>query len=145
MPPKSFPEKFANLETRDGKQSACVCRRECNNCKIFLGFFVLSLSLHLVTLFCYLDLRSEVKREILEKSRGDVMPVGSAEPRELPPSELQLLDMRYSEIDLQVKQTNKQTNNDHVTLCLLTLLIVLVDSVAIWSPMCVHCTHFSQS
>lgn len=105
MAPKSFSEKFSNLEDRDVKHSTCMCRRQCNNCKIFLGFFVLSLSLHLVTLFCYLDLRSEVQREILQKNRDGVIPVGSAESHELLSPDLQLLDMSYSTIDMQVNIT----------------------------------------
>nr|XP_005997183.1 PREDICTED: ectodysplasin-A isoform X3 [Latimeria chalumnae] len=52
-------------------------RRQCNSCRVFVGFFLLSLSLHLVTLFCYLDLRAELKRGSL------LQPVGTArEPRD---------------------------------------------------------------
>lgn len=40
---------------------------------MFLGLFLLSLTLHAVTLVCYLDLRSQVKREIIHQKRDSVM------------------------------------------------------------------------
>ncbi|KAM4664055.1 ectodysplasin-A [Discoglossus pictus] len=43
--------------------SGCSCPRRCVSCRLFLGFFALSLSLHLVTICCYLELRSELRRE----------------------------------------------------------------------------------
>ncbi|XP_045081540.1 collagen alpha-1(X) chain [Coregonus clupeaformis] len=42
-----------------------------NRSTVFLGFFILSMSLHVITLLCYLDLRSEVKREISQRRGGD--------------------------------------------------------------------------
>ncbi|XP_068103751.1 ectodysplasin-A isoform X2 [Hyperolius riggenbachi] len=40
--------------------SGCSCPKNCGNCRLFLGFFALSLSLHLVTICCYLELRREM-------------------------------------------------------------------------------------
>ncbi|XP_032613003.1 ectodysplasin-A isoform X1 [Hylobates moloch] len=53
----------------------CGCRGaparagEGNSCLLFLGFFGLSLALHLLTLCCYLELRSELRRERGAESR----------------------------------------------------------------------------
>ncbi|KAM8752376.1 ectodysplasin-A isoform 2-T2 [Rhynchonycteris naso] len=53
----------------------CGCRGaparagEGNSCRLFLGFFGLSLALHLLTLCCYLELRSELRRERGAESR----------------------------------------------------------------------------
>lgn len=50
----------------------CTCNKKCrsrSSSVVFLGLFLLSLSLHAVTLVCYLDLRSEVKREIIHQKR----------------------------------------------------------------------------
>ncbi|XP_004644584.1 ectodysplasin-A isoform X5 [Octodon degus] len=53
----------------------CGCRgaparaAEGNSCRLFLGFFGLSLALHLLTLCCYLELRSELRRERGAESR----------------------------------------------------------------------------
>ncbi|XP_065123006.1 ectodysplasin-A isoform X2 [Paramisgurnus dabryanus] len=69
MVPKREPVK---IEDRERTQAACECHSQCNNCKIFLSLFIISLSLHLITLFCYLDLRSELKREISQKNKDDV-------------------------------------------------------------------------
>uniref|UniRef100_A0A8K9Y4C0 THD domain-containing protein n=1 Tax=Oncorhynchus mykiss TaxID=8022 RepID=A0A8K9Y4C0_ONCMY len=49
----------------------CVTTRDANISVVFLGFFILSLSLHVITLLCYLDLRSEVKREISQRRGVD--------------------------------------------------------------------------
>uniref|UniRef100_A0A8C1PN94 Ectodysplasin-A n=1 Tax=Cyprinus carpio TaxID=7962 RepID=A0A8C1PN94_CYPCA len=73
MVPKREPAK---LEERERTQTACECQSQCNNCKIFLSLFILSLSLHLVTLLCYLDLRSELKREISQKNKDEVSSAG---------------------------------------------------------------------
>ncbi|XP_071255914.1 ectodysplasin-A-like isoform X2 [Salvelinus alpinus] len=73
-----FPDKV--LLT--GSPSSCTCINTCkthnrssssvsNTSMVFLGFFMLSLSLHVITLLCYLDLRSEVKREISQRRGGD--------------------------------------------------------------------------
>nr|XP_023868788.1 ectodysplasin-A-like [Salvelinus alpinus] len=100
MAPKSLSEKLANLEDSDLKESTCICRKQCKNCKIFLGFFVLSLSLHLVTLFCYLDLRSEVKREILQKNREETLSPAATDMNDRYSPVFQLLDISYP-ADLQ--------------------------------------------
>lgn len=42
---------------------------EGNSCQLFLGFFSLSLALHLLTLCCYLELRSKLQREWGAESR----------------------------------------------------------------------------
>ncbi|XP_064811554.1 ectodysplasin-A-like isoform X2 [Oncorhynchus masou masou] len=73
-----FPDKV--LLT--GSPSSCTCINTCkthnrrsssvsNISVVFLGFFILSLSLHVITLLCYLDLRSEVKREISQRRGVD--------------------------------------------------------------------------
>uniref|UniRef100_UPI00398F5A42 ectodysplasin-A isoform X2 n=1 Tax=Pristiophorus japonicus TaxID=55135 RepID=UPI00398F5A42 len=90
MPTKSFEGKLLNYEKE--LPTTCNCKQQCNNCGIFLGFFVLSLCLHLVTLVCYLDLRSEVKRELRLQSRSEhsaeQIPDGTRQP--MHPSELEL-------------------------------------------------------
>lgn len=101
MAPKSLSEKLANLEDSDLKESTSSCRKQCKNCKIFLGFFVLSLSLHLVTLFCYLDLRSEVKREILQKNREETVSPAATDMNDRYSPVFQLLDISYP-ADIQV-------------------------------------------
>lgn len=47
---------------------------------VFLGLFLLSLSLHAVTLVCYLDLRSEVKREIIHQKRDTMLTFAGIDP-----------------------------------------------------------------
>ncbi|XP_051877520.1 ectodysplasin-A isoform X5 [Pristis pectinata] len=69
MATKSFEGKLLSCEK--DLPTTCNCRKRCNNCGIFLSCFVLSLCLHLVTLVCYLDLRSEVKRELRLQSRSE--------------------------------------------------------------------------
>ncbi|MEQ2164153.1 hypothetical protein GOODEAATRI_003627 [Goodea atripinnis] len=53
----------------------CMCGKKCrgrSGTAVFLGLFLLSLTLHAVTLVCYLDLRSEVKREITHQKRDSM-------------------------------------------------------------------------
>ncbi|XP_056456877.1 ectodysplasin-A isoform X1 [Gadus chalcogrammus] len=53
----------------------CTCNKKCktrSSSAIFFGLFLLSLSLHVITLVCYLDLRSEVKREIVHQKRDSI-------------------------------------------------------------------------
>ncbi|KAJ3587627.1 hypothetical protein NHX12_011224 [Muraenolepis orangiensis] len=65
----------------------CTCNnnKKKKKCKtrssgvVFFGFFLLSLSLHAITLVCYLDLRSQVKREIVHQKRDSVMTPGGRE------------------------------------------------------------------
>ncbi|XP_040138032.1 ectodysplasin-A isoform X3 [Ictidomys tridecemlineatus] len=60
---------------RERGNPGCGCRGaparagEGNSCRLFLGFFGLSLALHLLTLCCYLELRSELRRERGAESR----------------------------------------------------------------------------
>ncbi|KAL1766232.1 ectodysplasin-A isoform X1 [Sigmodon hispidus] len=60
---------------RERGSQSCGCRgaparaAEGNSCRLFLGFFGLSLALHLLTLCCYLELRSELRRERGTESR----------------------------------------------------------------------------
>ncbi|XP_078268224.1 ectodysplasin-A [Rhinoraja longicauda] len=74
MTTKSLEGKLLNCDKDVGGR----CR--CNNCGVFLGFFVLSLCLHLLTLLCYLDLRSEVKRELRQQQQpsSEVVPARTA-------------------------------------------------------------------
>ncbi|XP_046876800.1 ectodysplasin-A isoform X3 [Hypomesus transpacificus] len=113
MAPKSLSVKLANLEESDLKESTCICRRQCNNCKIFLGFFVLSLSLHFITLFCYLDLRSEVQREILQKNRDESQTAGTSDMNEKHEPGFQLLEVSYP-IDLQALSLRAEEENSHL-------------------------------
>lgn len=99
MVPKREPVK---LEDRERTQAACECQSKCNNCKIFLSLFILSLSLHLVTLFCYLDLRSELKREISQKNKDDVSSTGPAPHYEATPPVLRSPDTDHPTIGEQV-------------------------------------------
>ncbi|XP_026796320.1 ectodysplasin-A [Pangasianodon hypophthalmus] len=81
MTPECFEDKFCSIKDEcTHLHSSCVCQNCCRNCKIFFGFFVVSLSLHVVTLSCFLDLRSEWKRE-LHTRRGDME--RRADPEEL--------------------------------------------------------------
>ncbi|XP_034037701.1 ectodysplasin-A isoform X2 [Thalassophryne amazonica] len=68
----------------------CTCTKKCrsrSSSVIFLGLFVLSLSLHAVTLVCYLDLRSEMKREITHQKRDSVLTLDPADPAVLTPGQ----------------------------------------------------------
>ncbi|XP_058147355.1 ectodysplasin-A isoform X2 [Dasypus novemcinctus] len=99
----------------------CGCRGaparagEGNSCRLFLGFFGLSLVLHLLTLCCYLELRSELRRERGAESRlggpgspdisgtlsgpGDLDPDGPvARPLGQPPPHQQLLEPRETTV-----------------------------------------------
>lgn len=54
----------------------CTCGKKCRSRSgsvVFLGLFLLSLCLHAVTLVCYLDLRSEFKREIIHQKRDSML------------------------------------------------------------------------
>ncbi|XP_036989018.2 ectodysplasin-A isoform X1 [Artibeus jamaicensis] len=62
-------EPLTAAAPRERESQGCGCRGaparagEGNSCRLFLGFFGLSLALHLLTLCCYLELRSELRRE----------------------------------------------------------------------------------
>ncbi|KTG46136.1 hypothetical protein cypCar_00011216 [Cyprinus carpio] len=98
MVPKREPAK---LEERERTQTACECQSQCNNCKIFLSLFILSLSLHLVTLLCYLDLRSELKREISQKNKDEVSSAGPVPHYEATAPVLRLPDTDHPTTDDQ--------------------------------------------
>lgn len=60
----------------------CTCSKKCrsrSSSVVFLGLFLLSLTLHAVTLVCYLDLRSQVKREIIHQKRDSVMTLAGSD------------------------------------------------------------------
>lgn len=64
-----------------------------------------------------------MQREILQKNRDDVIPVGSAETHELLSPDLQLVDMSYSTIDMQVNITCNTVCVIIVTLSIKCLLL----------------------
>lgn len=60
----------------------CTCSANCRSRStgvVFLGLFLLSLSLHAVTLVCYMDLRSEVKREIIHHKRDSMLTLAGSD------------------------------------------------------------------
>uniref|UniRef100_A0A4W4DYU5 THD domain-containing protein n=1 Tax=Electrophorus electricus TaxID=8005 RepID=A0A4W4DYU5_ELEEL len=70
--------RFAGIKAECSQlHYSCTCKKNCNNCKLFFGFFIVSLSLHVITLSCFLDLRSEVKRELLQTKREPMLTVGT--------------------------------------------------------------------
>lgn len=75
---EALMDKFTESAPRPQLHQPCTCKKRCNNCNIFLGFFILSLSLHFITLSCFLDLRSEVKREIALKKRESASAVSGS-------------------------------------------------------------------
>uniref|UniRef100_A0A672PI97 Ectodysplasin-A n=1 Tax=Sinocyclocheilus grahami TaxID=75366 RepID=A0A672PI97_SINGR len=107
MVPKREPAKES--EERKRTQAACECQSQCNNCKIFLSLFILSLSLHLVTLFCYLDLRSELKREISLKNKDEVSSTGLVPHYEATAPVLRLPDTDHPTIDDQSRWRDEHT------------------------------------
>lgn len=68
------------------RAAPCTCSEGCRSrggggaSLVFLGLFLLSLCLHAVTLVCYMDLRSEVRREIIEQKRDSVMTLAGTDP-----------------------------------------------------------------
>lgn len=65
------------------RAAACTCSKRCRSRSgsvVFLGLFLLSLCLHAVTLVCYMDLRSEVRREIIEQKRDSVLTLAGTDP-----------------------------------------------------------------
>ncbi|XP_063793161.1 ectodysplasin-A isoform X2 [Pseudophryne corroboree] len=81
------------------QHSGCSCVRSCGNCRLFLGFFALSLSLHLVTICCYLELRSEMRREMgsgkLARGSGPGTSDDEGDFSQLRRTALQLSDMQH--------------------------------------------------
>ncbi|MEQ2288083.1 hypothetical protein AMECASPLE_019295 [Ameca splendens] len=86
----------------------CMCGKKCrgrSGTAVFLGLFLLSLTLHAVTLVCYLDLRSEVKREITHQKRDSmVTPAGVdlADPVGVLPPGHPRVDTSHSEEDREL-------------------------------------------
>ncbi|KAM4819236.1 ectodysplasin-A isoform 3-T3 [Thomomys bottae] len=76
---ESLPAAAAAPPPRERGGQGCGCRgaparaADGNSCRLFLGFFGLSLALHLLTLCCYLELRSELRRERGAESRLGVL------------------------------------------------------------------------
>lgn len=61
----------------------CTCPKKCRSRSgsvAFLGLFLLSLGLHAVTLAFYMDLRSEVRREIIHQKRDSVLTLAGSDP-----------------------------------------------------------------
>lgn len=61
----------------------CTCPKKCRSRSgsvVFLGLFLLSLCLHAVTLVFYLDLRSEVRREIIHQKRDSILTLAGSDP-----------------------------------------------------------------
>ncbi|XP_066505532.1 ectodysplasin-A-like isoform X2 [Hoplias malabaricus] len=79
---ESLQDKFPGLKADCPPlhSPSCACTKKCGSCRFFFGFFVVSLSLHVITLSCFLDLRSEVKRELSQTKREP--PPFSAAPEE---------------------------------------------------------------
>ncbi|XP_075394344.1 ectodysplasin-A isoform X2 [Tenrec ecaudatus] len=80
-----YPEVEHRELPREQGSQGCGCRGaparagEGNSCRLFLGFFGFSLALHLLTLCCYLELRSELRRERgAESSLGGPSTVGTS-------------------------------------------------------------------
>lgn len=76
-PAEDFPGKVMP------RASPCTCNKKCGRSRsssvLFLGLFLLSLCLHAVTLVCYLDLRSEVKREIIHQKRDSMLTLAGSD------------------------------------------------------------------
>ncbi|XP_053179955.1 ectodysplasin-A isoform X2 [Scomber japonicus] len=73
---EDFPDKVMP------RAAPCTCNKKCSRSRssiVFLGLFLLSLSLHAVTLVCYLDLRSEVKREIIHQKRDSMLTLAGSD------------------------------------------------------------------
>ncbi|XP_032084414.1 ectodysplasin-A [Thamnophis elegans] len=84
--PLRLPRDRRPLET-EGAGGGCACgRRGSGAWRAVAGFFALSLALHLLTLGCYLELRSELRRERTAPQDGR-QPGGTAEaPPDLAPA-----------------------------------------------------------
>lgn len=73
---EDFPDKVMP------RAAPCTCNKKCRSRSgsvVFLGLFLLSLCLHAVTLVCYLDLRSEVKREIILQKRDTMLTLAGSD------------------------------------------------------------------
>ncbi|XP_039204256.1 ectodysplasin-A isoform X2 [Crotalus tigris] len=82
--PLPLPQEGRPLEADRGGGSGCACgRRGSGAWRAVAGFFALSLALHLVTLGCYLELRSELRRERTAPEAG-WQPRGTARAQAAP-------------------------------------------------------------
>ena len=76
LPAEEYPDKVMP------RAAPCTCNKKCrsrSSSVVFLGLFLLSLSLHAVTLVCYMDLRSEVKREIIHQKRDSMLTLAGSD------------------------------------------------------------------
>ncbi|XP_018085194.1 ectodysplasin-A isoform X2 [Xenopus laevis] len=104
MAPRSSSDK-RGMDSPDSplQQPACACPKRCGSCRLFLGFFALSLSLHLVTICCYLELRSELRRELSRGSGTSEAPGGNLQQWR---TALRLADMQQHSDRRQVALLN---------------------------------------
>ena len=98
------------------RAAPCTCAKKCRSRSgsfVFLGLFLLSLFLHAVTLVCYLDLRSEVRQEIIHQKRDSILTLAGsgdpADPAALSPGHPRLDPGRSGE-GHEVKQTQQHLN-----------------------------------
>ncbi|CAF99120.1 unnamed protein product [Tetraodon nigroviridis] len=76
-PAEDFPGKAMH------GAAPCTCPKKCmtrSGTKVFLGLFLLSLCLHAVTLVFYMDLRSEVRRELIHQKRDSILTLAGSDP-----------------------------------------------------------------
>lgn len=76
-PAEDFPEKAMH------RAAPCTCPKKCRSWSgsvVFLGLFLLSLCLHAVTLVFYMDLRSEIRREIIHQKRDSILTLAGSDP-----------------------------------------------------------------
>lgn len=77
LPAEDFPEKAMH------RAAPCTCPKKCRSWSgsvVFLGLFLLSLCLHAVTLVFYMDLRSEIRREIIHQKRDSILTLAGSDP-----------------------------------------------------------------
>ncbi|KAG8447634.1 hypothetical protein GDO86_014952 [Hymenochirus boettgeri] len=72
------PAEKRGTDPPEQRPSGCGCPKRCGRCGLFLGFFALSLFLHLVTICCYLELRSELRRDLDRGTGTSEAPGGTA-------------------------------------------------------------------
>lgn len=76
-PAEDFPEKVMT------GAAPCTCPKRCRSRSgsvAFLGLFLLSLCLHAVTIVFYMDLRSEVRRELIHQKRDSILTLAGSDP-----------------------------------------------------------------
>lgn len=70
-------------ETAMHGAAPCTCPKKCvtrSGSLVFLGLFLLSLCLHAVTLVFYMELRSEIRREIIHQKRDSILTLAGSDP-----------------------------------------------------------------